>query len=62
MDRANHHHLKKETPMKQNVSAELSKYSRGIAIAIVASGAMAATAVHANPSNNIVQQPARRFC
>jgi hypothetical protein len=40
--------------MKQNVSAELLKYSRRIAIAIVASGVIAAPAVRANPSNNIV--------
>jgi hypothetical protein len=40
--------------MKQNVSAELLKCSHRIAIAILASIVMAAPAVRANPSNDIV--------
>jgi hypothetical protein len=43
--------------MKRNVSGKLSKSSRQMAIALVASGVVAATAVHANPSNNIVLVP-----
>jgi UrcA family protein len=40
--------------MKRNVSDKLSKSSRHLAIAIVASGVVASAAAHANPSNNIV--------
>jgi hypothetical protein len=43
--------------MKRNVGGKSLKRSRQIAIAIVASGVVAATAVHANPSNNIVLVP-----
>jgi hypothetical protein len=43
--------------MKQNVSAELSKKSRRMAIAFVAGGVMAATYVHADPSNQFVLVP-----
>jgi hypothetical protein len=43
--------------MKENVRGKLSKRLRRMAIAIGASGIVAATAVHANPSNKIVLVP-----
>jgi UrcA family protein len=43
--------------MKRNVRGKLSKSTRQMAIAIVASAVAASTAVHANPSNNIVLVP-----
>lgn len=43
--------------MRRTVSSKLSKSSRQMAIAIVASGVVAATVVHANPSSNIVLVP-----
>jgi hypothetical protein len=43
--------------MRRNVGGKSLKSSRQIAIAIVASGVVAATAVHANPSGNIVLVP-----
>jgi hypothetical protein len=43
--------------MKRNVGGKSLKSTRQIAIAIVASGVVAATAVHASPSNNIVLVP-----
>jgi hypothetical protein len=43
--------------MKRNVGRKSLKCIRQIAIAIVASGVVAATAVHANPSNNVVLVP-----
>jgi hypothetical protein len=43
--------------MKRNVGGNSLKSSRQIAIAIVASGVVAATAVHANPPNDVVLVP-----
>jgi hypothetical protein len=43
--------------MKRNVGGKSLKSARQIAIAIVANGVVAATAVHADPSNNIVLVP-----
>jgi UrcA family protein len=43
--------------MKRNMSRKLSKSSRQMAIAIVASAVVASTAVRANPSNNTVLAP-----
>jgi hypothetical protein len=43
--------------MKRNVSGKLSKSSRQLVIAIVASGVMVATAAHANWSNSIILVP-----
>ena len=43
--------------MKQYVSTKFSKNSRRMALAVAVSAVMAATAVHANPSNNIVLVP-----
>jgi hypothetical protein len=43
--------------MKDNVRGKLSKRLRRVAIAIGASGIVAATAVHANSSNNMVLVP-----
>jgi hypothetical protein len=43
--------------MKENIRGSLSEVFRRTAIAIGASGIMAATAVHAHPSNNIVLVP-----
>ena len=43
--------------MKRNVRGKLSKSTRQMAIAIVASAVVASTAVHANPSNNVVLVP-----
>jgi len=43
--------------MKRDVRGELSQSARQMAIAIVASGVVASTAVHANPANDIVLVP-----
>jgi hypothetical protein len=43
--------------MRRTVSGKLSKSSRQMAVAIVASGVVAATVVHAHPSDNIVLVP-----
>jgi len=47
--------------MQRNAGGKLSKSSRQVAIAIVASAVVAATAVRANPSNNIVLVPPTRL-
>jgi UrcA family protein len=56
-DRTNHPQFQRELAMKRNVSGKLSNSTRQMAIAIVASAVVASTAVHANPSNNIVLVP-----
>ena len=43
--------------MKRIVSGKLSKSARQMAIAIVASGVVVSTAVHADPANNVVLVP-----
>jgi hypothetical protein len=50
-----------EIAMQRNAGGKLSKSSRQVAIAIVASAVVAATAVSANPSNNTVLVPPTRL-
>jgi hypothetical protein len=50
-----------EIAMQRNAGGKLSRSSRQAAIAIVASAVVAATAVRANPSNNIVLVPPTRL-
>lgn len=43
--------------MNEHVNSKLSKYLRRVAIAIVASGTVAAPAAYAGPSNNLIVVP-----